>query len=173
MRTIALSGCLIAACVAFTAKPAHSDAGDPTPATSKSGEYFDKQGNPTYKIANDGTVDWYTFVGYQQYGANCLQCHGPDGLGSTYAPSLVDAMKSLSKSEVFQTITEGKKNVSAAQNQVMPSLGGNKNVMCNIDAIYIYLRARSGAALDRGRPAKSEPKPADYDKRLDACLGGG
>lgn len=136
MKTTNLFRCLLAASTVFIASAAHSDgAGDPTPVTSTDGEYFDKQGNPIYKIDKDGTVGWYTYIGYVMYGANCLQCHGPDALGSSYAPSLVAALTSMSTSDVMGVIIGGMKNVSASQDLVMPAFGTNKNVMCYIDAI--------------------------------------
>ena len=46
-------------------------AGDPTAVKSDDGKYLDKEGNPTFKVAADGTVDWYTYSGYR---------HGPLGL---------------------------------------------------------------------------------------------
>lgn len=147
--------------------------GDPAavkqdPAT---GVWNDKAGNPTFKVEKDGTVDWYTSVGYLQYGANCLVCHGPDALGSSYAPNLTDSLKSLSYAEVYGIIVGGKRNVSASQDLVMPAWGNNKNVMCHINAIYVYLRARSDGAVGRGRPSKVAPKPAGFDKAEDACFG--
>ena len=42
--------------------------------------------------------------------------------------------------------------MSSSQNLVMPANGDNKNVMCFIDAIYVYLRARADDA-DRARAA--------------------
>jgi hypothetical protein len=69
-------------------------------------------------------------------------------------------------------IIGGKKNISTSQELVMPSFGLNKNVMCYIDAIYIYLRARSDGALGRGWPDKFAARPADYEKSLNVCLGG-
>jgi hypothetical protein len=54
---------------------------------------------------------------------------------------------------------------------VMPAEGENKNVMCYIDAIYIYLRARADGAVDRARPAKHAAKPASYTKAEDECMG--
>jgi methanol metabolism-related c-type cytochrome len=151
---------------------AHADeAGDPKPVGSRAGEYLDKDGNPTFNIAKDGTVDWYTSVGYVRYGANCLQCHGPDGLGSSYAPSLVDSLKSLSYGDFVSVVAGGKKDVNSAQQLVMPSFGTNPNVMCYMDAIYVYLRARSDGALGRQRPDKHEPKPDAFTKAEDACMG--
>ena len=59
-------------------------------------KYADKNGNPTYKVAPDGTVDFYTYAGFIRYSANCLQCHGPDGMGSDIrtlaAPFTADAV---------------------------------------------------------------------------------
>ncbi|WP_374307350.1 c-type cytochrome, methanol metabolism-related [Methylocella sp.] len=146
-------------------------AGNPAPASSDSGEYYDKDGNPTYKIGADGTVDWFTFIGYRMYGANCLQCHGPDALGSSYAPSLVDSLKSLTTQQVQSTIINGKRDVTASQELVMPSFGENKNVMCYLEPIYVYLRARSDGALGRERPVKHEPKPDGWEKKVDSCFG--
>jgi len=144
--------------------------GDPKAVSSNNGESVDKDGNPTYDI-KDGTADWYSYVGYEQYGANCLQCHGPDGLGSSYAPSLVDALKNLSYADFTSTVIQGKKNVSASNDLVMPSFGENKNVMCYLDPIYIYLRARSTGALGRDRPEKHAPRPDGFEKATDACFG--
>ncbi|ADH87853.1 conserved hypothetical protein [Ancylobacter novellus DSM 506] len=145
--------------------------GDPAAVSSSDGEYADKNGNPTFKIDKDGTVDWYTSVGYIRYTANCMQCHGPDGLGSSFGPSLVDALKTLSYSQFTDTVTNGKQNVSASQDLVMPAFGTNPNVMCYLDAIFVYLRARSDGALGRGQPQKNAPKPAGYSKTEDACMG--
>ena len=172
MTSISQTAGAIAAILLFTAGMAHTDgAGDPTAVSSRDGEYFDRDGNSTFKIGNDGTVDWYTYVGYLRYGANCLQCHGPDGLGSSYGPSLVDSLKSLSHADFLSIVVGGKKDVNTAQELVMPSFGTNRNVMCYIDPIYVYLRARSDGALGRQRPEKHEPKPDAFTKAEDSCMG--
>ena len=153
------------------AAAAQDGSGNPVAVSDDDGKWSDKDGNPTFKIGPDGKVDYYTYVGFVRYSANCLQCHGPDGLGSTYAPSLVDALHHLSYGDVLSTVAGGKKDVSAAQELVMPALGENKNVMCYIDAIYIYLRARSNGTLGRGRPEKHEAKPESFNKSEDQCMG--
>jgi methanol metabolism-related c-type cytochrome len=150
----------------------HADgSGDPTAVKQEDGKYFDKDGNPTFKIGSDGKVDYYSYVGFVRYAANCLQCHGPDGMGSTYAPNLTDSLKRLSYNDVIGIVASGKQDVSAAQNLVMPALGENKNVMCYLDAIYVYLRGRANDAIPRGRPAQHEPKPAAFQKAEDECMG--
>jgi methanol metabolism-related c-type cytochrome len=145
--------------------------GDPAAVKSDDGKWSDKDGNPTFKVESDGTVDWYTSVGFIRYSSECLRCHGPDGLGSTYAPALTDSMKHVSYTDFYAIVAGGKKNVSASQDLVMPALGQNKNVMCYIDAIYVYLRARSDGAVGRGRPDKHAPRPASYSKAEDECMG--
>ena len=116
--------------------------GNPAVASSDNGKYMDKDGNPTYKISPDGMVDWYTFSGFRRYHSDCHVCHGPNGEGSTYAPALANSLKTLSYSDFVNIVTNGRKNVDAANDKVMPSFASNVNVMCYMDDIYVYLRAR-------------------------------
>jgi methanol metabolism-related c-type cytochrome len=108
--------------------------------------------------------------GYLRYNANCIVCHGPDGMGSTYAPSLVDALKGMDYAHFAGIIVGGKKDVNAAQELVMPAFGDNRNVMCYMPDIYTYLRARAEGALGRNRPPEHEAKPAAFTKAEDACM---
>jgi methanol metabolism-related c-type cytochrome len=157
---------LLGSVIAFGQAP-----GDPTAVKNEDGKYFDKDGTPTFKVGSDGTVDWYTYSGYRRYHSECHVCHGPDGEGSTYAPALKDSVKRMSYSDFFEVVVNGRKRVDASEQQVMPALGTNPNVMCFLDDIYIYLRARAYDAVGRVRPAKREPKPAAYDKAEATCLG--
>jgi methanol metabolism-related c-type cytochrome len=173
VKAVILFGLMLSAAIALDLRGQHAIAeppGDPKATGSEDGKFVDKDGNPTYSI-NGKKVDYYTYAGYVRYAANCLQCHGPDGLGSSYAPSLVNSLQHLNYGEFVSIVAGGKKDVSAAQQLVMPALGENKNVMCYIDAIYVYLRARSTGALDRQRPEDHEPKPAAYGKAEDQCMG--
>lgn len=148
-----------------------SKQGDPTPVKDEDGKYFDKSGAPTYKIQPDGTVDWFTYSGYRRYHAECHVCHGPDGMGSSYAPALVDSLKTLDYDHFNEVVVGGRQNVGGGNEKVMPSFGLNKNVMCYLDDIYVYLRARSDGALGRARPAKRENKTAETNATEKACLG--
>ena len=62
-------------------------------------------------------------------------------------------------------------NVNTAQESVMPSFGTNPNVMCYIEDIFIYLRARANDAVPRGRPQKHEDKPEAVTQSENSCLG--
>jgi methanol metabolism-related c-type cytochrome len=140
--------------------------GDAAAVKSEDGKYLDNEGNPTFKVT-DGSVDWYTYSGYRRYHAECHVCHGPDGMGSTYAPALKDSVKNMDYSDFVGVVASGRKN----GNMVMPALGDNPNVACYLDDLYIYLRARAHDAVGRVRPAKHEDKPDAYAKAEDSCMG--
>src|SRR5215472_15529204 len=38
--------------------------GDPAAVKNEGGKYYDKEGNPTFKVQSDGTVDWSTYSGF-------------------------------------------------------------------------------------------------------------
>lgn len=146
------------------------------PASSKAvkeegGKYFDANGDPTYKIGADGKVDWYTFSGFRRYNGTCDVCHGPDGAGSSFGPDLTSSLKSMTYSQFLATVAGGKQDVNTAQTLVMPAFGDNKNVMCYIDDIYVYLRARSDGALGRGRPQSHEEKSKAATSFENSCMG--
>ena len=137
------------------------------------GKYSDKDGHPTFHVTNDGKkVDWYTYSGYRRYHAECHVCHGPDGMGSTYAPALKDSLKHLSYEEFIGILAGGKQDVSSSEQKVMPAFGDNKNVMCYADDLYVYLKARAAGAWGRARPGEKEEKPEAAKKVEKDCLGG-
>jgi methanol metabolism-related c-type cytochrome len=102
----------------------------------------------------DGKVDFNTYNGYRRYEAYCLRCHGPDGAGSSYAPALVESLKTVSYEDFLDVVVNGRKNVSSSQQSVMPGFGEAMDVMENIDDIYAYLKARADGAIGRGRPER-------------------
>lgn len=102
----------------------------------------------------DGKIDRATYRGYLYYGDVCMRCHGPDGAGSSYAPSLVNSLKVLTKDQFVETVVNGKQEVNTSQQRVMPALGTNEDVVDNLDNIYAYLKARSDGALGRGHPER-------------------
>lgn len=140
-------------------------------ASEQDGKLYDKNGTPTYRVGPDGTVDWYTFSGYRRFNGTCEVCHGPDGAGSSFGPDLTDSLKTLSYSDFVATVVNGRQNVTTSQTLVMPAFGTNKNVMCYLDDIYVYLRARSDGVLGRGRPPRHEDKPQAATDAENACMG--
>lgn len=136
------------------------------------GKHFTEDDVPTYNVAEDGTVDWYTFSGFRRYHSECHVCHGPDGEGSSYAPALKVSAIDMDYYDFVDIVVNGRKQVGAASNSVMPAFGTNKNVMCYLDDIYIYLKARGTGDVARGRPAKKEKKSEIYKENENACMDG-
>ena len=100
-----------------------------------------------YRIV-DGKVDARTYNGYRRFHAGCNHCHGQDGMGSTFAPSLVQGLPDI---EAFRRIVrDGVRDGDL----VMKGFAGDPNVAPYVDDIYDYLRARADGALGRGRPEK-------------------
>jgi methanol metabolism-related c-type cytochrome len=137
----------------------------------KDGKWETADGSPTYNITSDGTVDWYTFSGFRRYHSECHTCHGPDGEGSTYAPGLLESLKTMKYDEFMQVVASGREVVRADKQSKMPALGDNRNVMCYVDDIYVYLKARADDVLPRGRPAKRIEKPAAAEQHEKDCFG--
>lgn len=162
----ALAGLMLAAVLASAA--AAQEAPGPTTAESEQdGKWMTADGVPTFKVLDDGTVDWYTFSGYRRYHSECHVCHGPDGQGSSYAPALAKSVMQIDYYTFVDTVVNGKQE----GNLVMPSFGTNKNIMCYLDDIYIYLRAVGSGEVPRGRPAKHADKPASFTEAENACMG--
>src|SRR5262249_2404878 len=40
--------------------------GDRAAVKNEGGKYYDKEGNPTFKVQSDGTVDWFTYSGFRR-----------------------------------------------------------------------------------------------------------
>ncbi len=123
-----------------------------------------------YTISADGKVDWYTFNGYRRYHAECHVCHGPAGLGSSFAPNLTESVKTLGHAGFLTVVVNGREIVSNTENTKMPSFADNKNVMCYIGDIYAYLVARADGAVGTQRPDK-EAKPEAAKERDNSCAG--
>jgi methanol metabolism-related c-type cytochrome len=146
----------------------------------EAGKWVLPDGTPTYEVIRDTAntdivkkVDWYTYSGWRRYHAECHVCHGPNAEGSTFAPALKDSLKQMDYAKFMQVVSSGQQRDVAGTKYIMPALGDNKNVMCYIDDLYIYLRARSTDALPGGRlsadqRAEKPKEAAEYEK---SCLG--
>jgi mono/diheme cytochrome c family protein len=106
----------------------------------------------------DGKVDQHTYNGWRRYTESCLRCHGPDGSGSSYAPDLTLSLKSMTEDQFKEVVVNGRTNVSASADNVMPPFGLVEDVMDYLDDIYAYLKARSDGVLGRGRPQRFDQK---------------
>jgi mono/diheme cytochrome c family protein len=97
----------------------------------------------------DGKVDQDTYDGYIAYTRSCMACHGPDGMGSSFAPSLIKMVERRNFGEFSHTIISG---LEVQPGRVMPSFADDEYVISNMENIYSYLKARAAGDLGRGRP---------------------
>jgi mono/diheme cytochrome c family protein len=107
-----------------------------------------------YTIEN-GKVDKKTYNGWRRYTESCMRCHGPDGSGSSYGPNLVKRVREgMTQDQFNEVVVNGRTNVSAASESVMPPFGTVEDVMDYLDDVWAYLKARADGVLGRGRPPR-------------------
>ncbi len=99
----------------------------------------------------DGKVDFGTYNGFRRYHADCHVCHGPAGLGSSYAPALIESLKVMSWGDFVNVVIGGREGLD---NRVMPSFAKNVDIVTNLSDIYAYLKARADGVIGANRPAK-------------------
>src|SRR5262245_38643345 len=100
------------------------------------------------------TVELPLYKAWQQYMLQCARCHGEDAQGSSFAPSLLVALKpdgDVPTQEEFVTIlTKGR------DDKGMPSAGKMGVDSVYWDGLYQYLKGRSEGRYHGGRPARRE-----------------
>jgi len=99
--------------------------------------------NPLYKVVDGFKVGLRTMNGFRAWRAGaCDRCHGANQQGLV-GPSLIESLKTLSKDEFVQTVTEGRLDKG------MPSFKTSPTVMAHIDDLYAYLKGRSNGDITR------------------------
>lgn len=94
-------------------------------------------------------IDIWMTRGFRAF-SQCQVCHGLDGNGSSFAPSLVERLNEIDHARFEEVVTNGYKG----QMGVMPAWKENPNVMKYIDQLYGYLMARSDGAIPPGKIAR-------------------
>jgi mono/diheme cytochrome c family protein len=100
------------------------------------------------------TVDVALYKAWQQYSLQCARCHGEDGQGTSFAPSLLVALRpdghAPSREEFLSILTKGR------EDKGMPSAAKLGLDSVYFDGLYQYLKGRSDGRLHGGRPARRE-----------------
>lgn len=99
----------------------------------------------------DGKVDLKTWVGMKIYQrGECQNCHGPDAKGGAAFPSLLEALKTMSKEELTKVVKEGQNTMPPKMEVVMGIKMVKKKKYSEedaMDALYAYLKGRSDGAF--------------------------
>ncbi len=137
--------------------PQYDDNGAPTYGYKLGGKgvlYYEGQGEDAKPVY--GWMDFDTYRGWRSYHSDCHVCHGPDGMGSTYAPALKDSLDYMDYEQFSNVVINGRNEEQGAQRgNVMPAFGQNPNVAGQVENLYRYLRMRHEGKLRRGpRPPK-------------------
>ena len=94
------------------------------------------------------------YKGWQQFSLHCARCHGEDAQGTSFAPSLVLALKpdgdTPTREEFMLILTRGRSDKG------MPSAAKIGIDSLYFDGLYDYLKGRSDGRLHGGRPARRE-----------------
>lgn len=99
------------------------------------------------------TVELPLYHAWQQYSLQCARCHGEDGQGTSFGPSLLHALGPdgdvNSRDAFIDVLTHGRPDKG------MPSAAKMGLDSTFFDGLYAYLKARSDGRLRGGRPARA------------------
>lgn len=130
-----------------------ASSGGASAAAAETGE----NGKP-YKVDCSGSgpcqVSQAVMTGYEKFGGHCSQCHAQNAEGSTFAPSLVQRLKTMDQGRFTAAVAGGVTTMDTTTGtyRVMPSWANNDDVMSHVTQIWAFLKARSDGALPAGRP---------------------
>jgi len=131
------------------------------------GQTAESQGDAPYtshvQCSTDGEtgrksckIDLFMTRGFRAF-SQCQVCHGLDGNGSSFAPSLTAKLKEIDKARFVDVVTNG----YTGQIGVMPGWDNNPNVMKHMDNLYVYLLARADGAIPAGKIKRFDRKKRD------------
>ena len=104
-------------------------------------------------------MDFATYNGWRRYHEACHVCHGPDGMGSTYAPAITESMQTMSWEDFANVVINGRGRAEgAAAGNVMPAFGTDMNVAPYVEDLYRYLKMRADGKVRRGTRMPRLPK---------------
>jgi len=99
-------------------------------------------------------VDVPLYKAWQQYSLQCARCHGEDGQGSSFGPSLLHALKPdgdvPTRAAFLDVLIHGR------HDKGMPSAAKMGLDSVYFDGLYDYLKGRSDGRLHGSRPARRE-----------------
>jgi mono/diheme cytochrome c family protein len=106
-------------------------------------------------------VDDQVYKGWKYFQVYCARCHGDDAVGTMAAPDLTYSLTEeggVTADSFAVVVRQGSSSATAAPDQQMR---GFEDLLDQslIDAIYLYVRARSDGSLAPGRPRRAPAAP--------------
>jgi len=111
------------------------------------------QGTQAAARGAQSSADIYQDVynGWKWWHVYCYRCHGQDAVGTTLAPSLIDANTKFTLQEFLKKVRNGSPEKGM---QAWDKLLDDKQ----ITQVYFYVTARADKVLPPGRPDEVGPK---------------
>jgi mono/diheme cytochrome c family protein len=104
-----------------------------------------------YHVVPRDTVTQVVYQGWKQFALHCARCHGDYGVGTSFAPALIESVKATGGTPTFESFVQ---TVCAGRmDKGMPAWCTLGLEMDNIQALHAYLVERASGALGIGRPA--------------------
>ncbi len=104
-----------------------------------------------YHAVPRDTVSQVVYEGWKQFALNCARCHGDFGVGTSFAPALVESVKAtgtIPTQEMFiQTVCAGRAEKG------MPAWCAMGLDISAMQTIHAYLLERASGKVGLGRPA--------------------
>lgn len=114
-------------------------------------EVLDSNYFVAYHAVPRDTVSAPVYEGWKQFAMNCARCHGDFGVGTSFAPALIESVKptgTIPTLELFiQTVCAGRLDKG------MPAWCSLGLEMSAMQEIHAYLMERADGRVGVGRPA--------------------
>ena len=113
---------------------------------------------PPAQAAAAPASDIYTDVynGWKWWHVYCYRCHGTDALGTSTAPSLIEANEKMPRAQFIRVVRDGVKDKGM---QAWDKLLDAKQMA----QLYVYVRARADKVLPPGRPDEVGPNKGKWE----------
>jgi hypothetical protein len=137
-------------------------------AMGSDGKWVLPNGEPTYDVKADGTVDWFTYAGYGSYRSECGSCHGIAAGGTSFAPRLAKAGRRYDVKSLLSKLGSIREDTGGYR---CPTsyLHERPEVMCHVEEIAVYLAAVSDGAVTGERPNSHASKTSERQMHLEEC----
>jgi mono/diheme cytochrome c family protein len=90
------------------------------------------------------------YNGWKWWHVYCYRCHGTDAVGTTTAPSLIEAQEKMPRAQFIKIVRDGVKDKGmAAWDKLLDAK--------QMGQLYVYVRARADKVLPPGRPDEVGP----------------